>query len=145
MKRDGLVLCNVQPTLRLQLCERDRLVMPAQLSVNVELAEHIDGRLTVFGLVKLMSSCRQMFIDYKRFSFQELEVLYNLRTKQYTQFSTNLLNHLLPCNMHKNRHVVNTRSSTEDVDLPSNFLKFYNSFRDITSAASRDYHFFQYG
>lgn len=135
-----VVMCDLRPILNLNICYRNRSILP-QKDTNADLQAlemfNADGHLTIYGLVKLMSN--NICTYSHKFSLKELEVMHNLRTKEFIQFSRNLLNHLMPENMHSDRSFFSpTELSYSKQDMTIKFFRYFNSLTNVTAAASRD-------
>lgn len=137
---NSIVFCDLQPTLNLQACSRDKNKLHSK-NTNDDLRTlemfNADGALTIYGFVKMMTNSVCNFVH--EFSLCEREVMHNLRTKEFIKFSKNLLNHLMPDNLHSDRLFVNpTEISYTIPDLILKFFRFFNSLTNVTAAASRD-------
>lgn len=137
----GVILCDLQPSLRLQSFERDYRILPVLNRAMEIMTNTANGRLTVYGLLKMMSQSQSLdeIIDTNSLTLDEFEVLNNIRTKQYTQFANNLLYHLLPDSSHVERcNYTPPNSKFGEMDLSSKFHTYYQSFERATLTAPRE-------
>lgn len=139
LPQPGVVLCCMRPTLRLQQCERDYINLPNfKDMLNVTAERDQFGDLTIFGLIRMLQT-RSTTLDDNETSCTVYEriVMHNLRTQMYTQFSQNILHHLLPEHMQQPRHEAlseNNRTMTSDNNescMHMKFIQFYESIYNV--------------
>lgn len=141
----GIVLCSIKPTLCLKPCEYDYRILPDINDSNDVTASHDKlGNLTVFGLIKIMQSAR----DYETCNVHERIVMHNLRTKQYTQFSQNVLYLLFPEHMQQSRYsapsTILINGNGNENGMHVKYMQYYESFYTSTATATHDSRTFRY-